>query len=223
MGHRMLMKSQTRYCFFACVAGIVLFAGGEVFGQVDLNGTWHSEEGIVTIVQDGNSVYVLAPSPDKCDRTYYLRGTLTGDKLSGTMWRCTNKDLVAECGHQKNYPTNFTATVSRYKAVLGLVGPEVGAIKIESQQFNPAFPMEYWNKSTCQEEAKKPLSNLVFRDSNRPINRSPATPSPTPTPPVPCSNHPGGTAAWEKCMRDGGLRDGVLQTTGLDKLKGVFQ
>ena len=79
------------------------FVGGEKF----LAGT------------QGNQIYVIARS-DTCGRTFYLNGTMniqpnmvTGT-ISGTMWRCTNPELVGPpCNQNKNYQASRVPVTSR--------------------------------------------------------------------------------------------------------------
>ncbi len=148
---------------------------GVARGQVDLNGHWNSADfGLVRIVQDSEgSVYVLAPHGDRCGRTIYLSGFLEGDKLIGSMWRCTEHELIEKCSQPDKYKTDFTASVTRRTWPF-----DQGEIQIESQQMNIDFKMEFWNTTTCKQEKDKPLGDLVMRDA-----WTNPTPTPTPTPP----------------------------------------
>lgn len=173
--------------------GALLLVGGPAFGQVDLNGHWNSAEfGPVRVFHDDYSVYVLAPHGDQCGRSVYLAGVLEGNQLSGSMWRCTDADLMAKCSHAPIYKIDFTATVSRSSFPF-----ERGQINIESQQLNVAFKMQYWNTSECKEEKVKPLSDFVLRDT---WVEPTQTPTPTPTPTDPCGWTEPGSRAWLRCQ-----------------------
>jgi hypothetical protein len=144
---------------------------------------------------DDYSVYA-APHGDKCGRSVYLAGLLEGNTLSGSMWRCTDSELIAKCTHQPIYKIDFTATVSRSRP-LRFVGPETGEITIDSQQLNVAFKMQHWDTTACKEVKVEPLSDLVLRDDQ--IN---PTPTPTPTPPPPpdrCDWAHGGLGRYLSC------------------------
>jgi hypothetical protein len=163
----------------ALVGAAVVLIAGQAFGQIDLNGHWNSADfGVVRIVQDSEGdVYVLAPQNDRCGRTIYLSGFLEGDKLIGSMWRCTERSLVDYCQHPPRYKTDFTASVTRSN------WPFVqGEIQIESQHINIDFKMEFWNTTTCKQEKDTPLADLVMRDAGTIVPRP--TPTPTPTPPT---------------------------------------
>ena len=194
------MSTAYRHWLLPFMLGALLLASGEAFGQnIDLNGNWNSAElGWVEVVQDGYSVYVLAPHGDKCGRSVYLSGFLEGDKLSGSMWRCTDSELIAKCTHEPIYKIDFTATVSRSSFPLG-IGPETGQIKIESQQLNVAFKMQYWNTTACNQQKVQPLSDLVFRDDQQELTPVP-TPAPTPSPEPPCSWTDGGLKKYLDCL-----------------------
>ena len=178
--------------------GLLLLVGSPAFGQVNLNGNWNSAElGWVSVVHDDYSVYVLAPHGDRCGRSVYLAGLLEGNTLWGSMWRCTDSELVAKCTHQPRYKIDFTATVSRSR-LLGFVGPETGEITIDSQQLNVAFKMQYWDTTACKEERVEPLSDLVFRDDQQTLTPVP-TPAPTPSPQNPCDWAHGGLKRYLSC------------------------
>jgi hypothetical protein len=188
------------------VVSVLLLAARAALGQIDLNGHWNSAEfGIVRVVQDtAGDVYVLAPQNDKCGRSVYLSGFLEGDQLTGTMWRCTDPELVSKCGHQKKYPIDFTATVTRSDWPFAM-----GRITIDTQQINPRFQMQYWNTTSCKEEKVQPLNDLILRDTwttPRP------TPTPTPTPPQQYQTGCGWTTGFFDYLHCLGWEWGVLDS-----------
>ena len=207
----MRMRTADRLWWPPFMLGVLLLVGRPAFGQappptapLNLNGNWKSAEfGWVSVVHDDYSVYVLAPHGDRCGRSVYLAGLLEGNTLWGSMWRCTDSELMAKCTHQPIYKIDFTATVSRSR-LLRVVGPETGEITIDSQQLNVAFKMQYWNTAACREEKVEPLSDLVLRDDQ--IN---PTPTPTPTPPSPQNpcREAGGLKSYLDCW---GRRLGLL-------------
>jgi hypothetical protein len=174
------MPSATRWWLPRLLIGAWLLVGGAVFGQINLEGQWNSAEfGTVSVFQNGSDVWVLAPRDvrDKCGRTVYLSGFLEGDKLIGSMWRCTEQELIDKCKHPDKYKIDFTATVSQQRWPV-----PARQIASDSMQLNVDFKMQYWNTTACKEEKMQPQGDLLMKDFL--TNAAPMpTPTPTPTPP----------------------------------------
>jgi len=91
--------------------------------------------------------FTAIPTDDGCGRPYYLQGfmrfsTEGADRgtISGTMLRCTNKELIAKCGQRENYPVNFDATYELIPA-----GP-TRTLRISIHHYSK----EIWNKTDCK-------------------------------------------------------------------------
>jgi len=184
------MRSAKRWWLPPLLTSAWLLAGGAALGQIDLRGQWNSAEfGTVTIKQDypDPNVYVLAPSGDRCGRTIYLSGLIEGDKLIGSMWRCTDQELIANCTHQKKYKIDFTASISQYR----FPNPVRQIASDSLLQLNVDFKMQYWDKKACKEEKVQPEGDLLMEDFL--TNATPVpTPTPTPTPPTQYQTNCGG-------------------------------
>lgn len=186
------MRSATLWQLPPLLIAAWLLVGGAVFGQVNLSGTWTSAEfGVVTVFQDTEGyVYVLAPPGDKCGRSIYLSGFVEGDKLIGSMWRCTEQELIAKCTHPNKYKIDFTATVSQQRWPF-----PARQIASDSMELNVQFKMQYWNTTACKEEKMQPEGDLLMQDFL--TNAAPMpTPTPTPTPPTQYQTGCGGNGFW---------------------------
>jgi hypothetical protein len=118
----------------------------------------------------GNRIYVIARG-DTCGRTFYLQGTFdippnrVSGTIRGTMWRCTNRELVGPpCNQKKNYQVQFTGTISVGRA------PRTNYRQL---MINLDYPYEKWIKEPCKKvKVDDGTDTLVLTDAT-PEQRSP--------------------------------------------------
>ena len=150
--------------------------------QPNLEGPWDSEtEGLVQIQQIDDYVWIEASEPcaNGGQRPFILSGHLQGNILTGMMWRCTEQELVTNCGHPKTYSIQFTAQVHENRFFRDQIQMLVLQIKCN-------YEMEIWNKDDCKRDHNEPRLDFFAGSSSGPA----PTPTPQPTP-DPC--------AWARC------------------------
>lgn len=154
--------------------------------NLDLNGYWQSDaEGTVRIQHDVNTGYVLiegSPCPNGAQRPHTLAGVLEGSTLTGTMWRCTNQELIDECGHPRIYLVNFAANVSLDTDPFSVFGG--GEIDMASTRINANWLMEYYIVQDCKQKRTEARSDLIFIGRSAPGGPTPRTSPGTAPPPL---------------------------------------
>jgi hypothetical protein len=173
-------------------------------GQVlDLNGYWKSDaEGTVRINHDLNTGYVLiegAPCPNGANRPFILSGSLEGETLTGSMWRCTNQELIDKCGHPRIYQVRFVATAS--------LDPFTdffrnGEIKLDRMKIDAKWLMEFHVVEDCKEKRKEDQADLYFISRSKPQAPTPRTSPGTAPPPFEeaCGYAHFGSCEYRTCL-----------------------
>jgi hypothetical protein len=139
---------------------------GGVYSGQSLDGTDMIE--VSALIEDIQ--FTATPNQSDCGRVFYLRGTIrhgtTGadrGSISGTMLRCTTKQLQAKCGLEDFYPIPFDATY-----VLNATG---------TLQITTRYSMQWWNLTDCKLSKPKNGSALLTLKKVAPSspNGSPST------------------------------------------------
>jgi hypothetical protein len=163
--------------------GLAWSAGQASAQNLDLNGYWQSDaEGTVRIAHDVNTGFVLiegTPCANGAQRPHTLAGALVGNTLTGSMWRCTNQELIDRCGHPPIYLVNFTATAS--------LDPftdlwRSGEIEMSSMRINANWLMEFYIVQDCKEKRKEDRADLFFVSRSNPQSTPRTSPGTAPPP-----------------------------------------
>lgn len=187
----------------AVLCGIGLLTVGRVAEGLNLNGYWFTSEfGTVRVYHDQEYVRIVIPPgfsgicPAGGRRDWYLAGYLEGNTLRGTMWRCTDPDLVTRCGHAATYKTDFVGTVAlrQERTAFGTyTGREIGSIDIK-------YTMEIWNKTDCNILRKEERESFAFQYRETPAPTPPPTPPPRPSSRLPDCGWTQDTDGWMRCV-----------------------
>jgi hypothetical protein len=139
---------------------------GGVYSGQSLDGTDMIE--VSALIEDIQ--FTATPNQSDCGRVFYLRGTIrhgtTGadrGSISGTMLRCTTKQLKEKCRLEDFYPIPFDATY-----VLDATG---------TLQITTRYSMQWWNLTDCKLSKPKNGSALLILKKVAPSspNGSPST------------------------------------------------
>jgi hypothetical protein len=122
------MSRFVSFCLFSLA--IFVTAHAQEQKPIDLSGTWTADDAELAIKHTGNNVEARfmsggdCPNPEKDGqqpkRDFFIKGQLQGEKMTGTMWRCTrDPDLINKCDLDSMYSTNFTITEIKEDEISG--------------------------------------------------------------------------------------------------------
>jgi hypothetical protein len=117
----------------------------------------------------GDAIEIVARN-DQCGRPFYIQGVMSivstrnSGTIGGTMYRCTNPELVgAPCQQPPNYETSFQGMVQRDVTTRRLT-------------LNLTYTMEIWNKDECKKDHDEQRTDILQL-----LYQPPTPPPPTTT------------------------------------------
>jgi hypothetical protein len=194
--------STSQRLWIGLAAAVWLYGAAGAAGQnLDLNGYWQSDaEGTVRVNHDLATGYVWidgSPCPNGAQRPFTLSGALDGNTLSGSMWRCTNQELIDKCGHPPIYHVRFDATAS-LDPITALW--RNGEIEMTSMRINANWLMEHYIVQNCQEKRKEARADLFFVSRSNPQSTPTTSPGTAPPPLSQTCTWTGDVCEYWSCM-----------------------
>ena len=151
--------------------------------NLDLNGYWESDaEGEVRVQHDltTGTVYIeSAPCPNGAWRPYILLGELVGETITARMWRCTNPELIAKCGHPNTYLVHVAATASLEPSTAIFRN---GEIEMSSMRIDANWLMKFYIVQDCKEDREEARADLFFVSRSNPQSTPRTSPGTAPPP-----------------------------------------